>query len=121
MRPEPYIKPLNEPHIPINISAPTDVGALPRNDHGGRGSGIRERKGSEADDSPTVRPERLENLRAECYRLAGDYDGNRGRALVTMALEEAADQDVLDEICAAIEAGNDLGEALSEFWKHSGG
>jgi hypothetical protein len=122
MSPEPLTEPLTEPHIPIRISAPTGVGALPRNDQGGNeGSGIRKGKGSEADDSPTVRPERLENLRAECYRLAGDYDGARGRALVTKALEEAADQDVLDEIRAAIQAGNDLGEALSEFWKHSGG
>lgn len=122
MSPEPLTEPLSEPRIPIRISAPTGVGALPRNDQGGNeGRGIRERKGNEADDSPTTRPECLENRRGECYRLAGDYDGDRGRALVTKAFEEGADdQDVLDEIRAAIEAGDDLGYALSEFWKHSG-
>ena len=96
MSPEPLTEPLTEPPILINISAPTGVGVLPRNDQvRSQGSGIRERKGSKAVEkpTPTVRPE---TARAECYRLAGDYDGNRGRRLVTKALEEGPDLDVLD-------------------------
>jgi len=65
-----------------------------------------------------VRPE---TARAECYRLAGGYDGDRGRRLVTKALEEGPDLDVLDVIRATIETGDDLGYALSDFWKHSWG
>ena len=110
--PKPLSEPLTEPPILINISAPTGVG--------GERSGIRERKGSNPIEKPTATPERLESPRAECYRLAGECDGDRGRSLVTKALEHAADQDVLDQIHAAIEAGDDLGYALSEFWKHSG-
>jgi hypothetical protein len=109
----PLTEPLTEPPILINISAPTGVGA--------EGSGIRERKGSEAIEKSTATPERRKSAKAECYHLAGEYDGDRGRALVTKALEEGgADQDVLDQIRAAIEAGDDLGYVLSEFWKHSG-
>jgi hypothetical protein len=108
---EPSTEPLTEPHIPIRTSAPTKVGEV-RNE----GREIRERNGNTVVGSF----EHLKNLRAECYRLAGDYDANRGRALVTKALEEGADeQDVLDEIRVAIETGDDLGYALSEFWKHS--
>ena len=75
--------------------------------------------GSEAVEQPTATLGRPDSATAECYRLAGKYDGDRGRTLVTKALEEGADpQDVLDEIRAAVEAGNDLGHALSSFWKH---
>ena len=64
-------------------------------------------------------PERLKSAKAECYRRAGDYDGDRGRALVTKAFEEGADdQEVLDEIRATVDAGGDLGHALSYFWEH---
>jgi hypothetical protein len=121
MSPEPLTEPLTEPRIPIRISAPTGVGVLPRNDQvGSRGSGIREKIGSEAVEKPM--PARPETARAECYRLAGDYNGDRGRKLVTKALEEGANpHEILDEIRAAVEVGNDLGEALSSFWNHTWG
>jgi hypothetical protein len=120
MSPEPLTEPLTQHRIPINISASTGVDALVTNEQvENEESGIRERKGSEAVEKPAATPVRPETARAECYRLAGDYDGVRGRALVTKALEEGADgQEVLDEIRATVDAGGDLGHTLSYFWEH---
>jgi hypothetical protein len=109
MSPKPLTEPLTEPHIPINISAPTGVGADE--------SETRQKKGSERIER-RIAP----SPACECYRLAGAYDGDRGRKLVTKALDGGADpQEVLEEIGAAVETGNDLGEALSSFWNHEWG
>jgi hypothetical protein len=65
MSPAPPTEPPTEPRIPIKISASTDVDALAGNDQKrSEGSGIRERKGSEASERPTATPERPVGPRA---------------------------------------------------------
>ena len=119
MSPKPLTEPLTEHPIPIILSASTSVDELADNDQiENEGSGIRERKESGAAERPAATRERLKSAKAECYRLAGKYDGDRGRALVTKALEEGTEQDVLDAIGEAFNVGDDLGCALSDFWKH---
>ena len=73
-------------------------------------------RGSEGGRDPAfiespLQPER-QSVTSECYRLARDNYGDRGAALVTKALQSSDPREVLAEIEAAIEAGDDLGHVL---------
>ena len=111
MSPEPYTEPLTEPPIRINISATSsDVAVHKGSQQGKEESGIR---GSEGKDPTSIEgPSHFDSLRGECYRLARDNYGDRGAALVTKALQSSDPREILAEIEAAIEAGDDLGHVL---------
>jgi hypothetical protein len=111
MSPEPYTEPLTEPPIRINISATSsDVAVHKGSQQGKEESGIR---GSEGKDPTSIEsPSHFDSLRGECYRLARDNYGDRGAALVTKALQSSDTREILAEIEAAIEAGDDLGHVL---------
>jgi hypothetical protein len=76
---------------------------------------IRESKGISI-ESPSS------TIRAECYRLARDFEGEVGASRVGMALREdgyGREEEILERIRDTIAEGGDLGEALAEFWESS--
>ena len=68
-----------------------------------------------SNSSPTSSP--AESPRSKAYRLASMYEGNLGRSRVAKAEKYCGDiNEIVSEVEAAIEDGDDLGFRLAGFW-----
>jgi len=121
MAQERLTEPLTEPPKLLDIGAVST--APPNKDQdgikGSEESGIRGSKESESAPaaSPSL-PKREESTSTKCWRLAGEYEGDGGRAIVGKAWKHRADPaELLADIEQAIETGDELGYALSHHWK----
>ena len=123
MLPEPLTEPLTEPLSYLNIATANAVGTKEGSEQEREEGDNRESKPvigglTALSQDPVVHLERSRSAIAECYRLAIKHEGKLGGSRVGLALKAGGDPDqVLQDIGDTVEAGGDLGEALSHYWQ----